>query len=341
MADNSQVFTQPLFLGIDVGGTNIKLGVVDDEGATVCYTKFPSQADQSPESTIGQIKPTIEKLLAETDYSFEEIASVGVGTPGPMDIEGGRLLTPFNMPGWHHFPIKDQLQKTLGKSVTYTNDAGAAAFGEYWIGSGRQYSSMVLITLGTGVGCGIIVNDRSIDGAHSHGAEIGHIVIDTTPDALTCSCGKTGHLEAYASATGIVARAKKALYSHPGSALQQSNMESSPLSALAVSQAADAGDQLAKDLVGQTAEYLGRGIATMAHIIDPEAFILGGAVNFGGDETPLGRSFLDAVIAETRRLIFPVLGEKLVINFAQLGSDAGYVGAAGMARSQLIKSASL
>lgn len=341
MADSSQVFSQPLFLGVDVGGTNIKIGVVDDEGATVCYTKFPSQADQPPEPTIERIRPVVEKLLEDTPYSFEEIAAVGVGTPGPMDIEGGRLLTPFNMPAWHHYPIRSQLQRATGKPVTFTNDAGAAAFGEYWIGSGRQYNSMVLITLGTGVGCGIIVNDMSIDGAHSHGAEVGHVIIDTTPGALLCSCGKRGHLEAYASATGIVARAKTALRTHPESSLLQSNEESSPLSALAVSQAASAGDTLAKELVAETAVYLGRGIAAMAHIIDPEAFILGGAVNFGGDQTPLGRAFLDDVIAAARKLIFPVLGEKLIVNFAKLGSDAGYVGAAGMARAQLVKSASL
>ena len=341
MPDKSKVFSPPLFLGVDVGGTNIKLGVVDDAGTTVCYTKFPSQADKSPEASIEQIKPLIEKLLSEQGYSFDDIAAVGVGTPGPMDIEGGRLLTPYNMPGWHNYPIRDQLKKATGKPVTYTNDAGAAAFGEYWIGSGRQYASMVLITLGTGVGCGIIVDDVSIDGAHSHGAECGHIIIDTSPEALICSCGKAGHLEAYASATGIVARAKAALCNHPESSLMKVNKESSPLSALAVSQAADAGDPLALELVKQTAEYLGRGIATLAHVIDPEAFILGGAVDFGGDETPLGRSFLDGVIAETRRLVFPVLGEELVVNFAKLGGDAGYIGAAGMARSHFAKSASL
>jgi glucokinase len=341
MPDNSSVSSLPLFLGVDVGGTNIKLGVVDDAGKTVCYTKFPSQADKSPDSTIEQIRPLIEKLLSEKEYSFDDVAAVGVGTPGPMDIEGGRLLTPYNMPGWHHYPIRDRLEKATGKPVAYTNDANAAAYGEYWIGSGRQYSSMVLITLGTGVGCGIIVDDVSIDGAHSHGAECGHIIIDTSPEALVCSCGKAGHLEAYASATGIVARAKAALCSRPESSLMTSNRESSPLSALAVSQAADAGDPLAKELVEQTAEYLGRGIATLAHIIDPEAFILGGAVDFGGAQTPLGRSFLDGVIAETRRLVFPVLAENLVVNFAQLGGDAGYIGAAGMARSQFAKSASV
>ena len=341
MADTTKGFSLPLFLGVDVGGTNIKLGVVDDLGQTVCYTKFPSQADRSPDPTIEQIPGLIEKLLSDRGFSFDDVAAVGVGTPGPMDVDGGRLLTPYNMPGWHHYPIREKLQTATGKPVTYTNDANAAAFGEYWIGSGRQYCSMILITLGTGVGGGIIVDDVSIDGAHSHGAECGHIIIDTSPDALMCSCGKTGHLEAYASATGIVARAKAALRDHPESSLNSSNKESSPLSALAVSQAAEAGDPLAKELVKQTANYLGRGIATLAHVIDPEAFILGGAVDFGGDETALGRSFLDGVIAETRRLVFPVLGEQLVVNFAKLGGDAGFIGAAGMARSQFKKSASL
>ena len=341
MADNAQTFTLPLFLGVDVGGTNIKIGVVDDEGSTVCYTKFPSQADQSPDPTIERIRPVVEMLLADTAHTFEDIIAVGVGTPGPMDISGGRLLTPFNMPGWHHYPIVSKIEQATGKPVTYSNDAGAAAFGEYWIGSGRQYKSMILITLGTGVGGGIIVDDVSIDGAHSHGAEVGHISIDTSEDALMCSCGKRGHLEAYASATGIVARAKTALRFHPESSLLNCNGESSPLSALAVSEAAAEGDALALGLVKETAKFLGRGIATMAHIIDPEAFILGGAVNFGGEDTPLGRAFLDDVLAETRRLVFPVLAEKLVVNFAKLGSDAGYVGAAGIARSSLAKSASL
>jgi glucokinase len=341
MAEPSETFITPLFLGVDVGGTNIKLGVVDDQGATVCYTKFPSQADQPPESTIDKVRPVIEKMLADTEFCFDDIAAVGVGTPGPMDIDGGKMLTPFNMLGWHHFPIRDYLKKATGKPVAYANDAAAAAFGEYWIGSGRQYNSMVLITLGTGVGCGIIVNDMSIDGAHSHGAEAGHIIIDTSDDALMCTCGKRGHLEAYASATGIVARAKTALRDHPESSMLQCNNETSPLSALAVSQAASAGDALAKELVQQTADYLARGIATLAHVVDPQAFILGGAVNFGGDESPLGRSFLDRVMAETRKLVFPVVGGKLVVNFAKLGSDAGYVGAAGMARTQFAKSASL
>jgi len=331
----------PLFVGVDVGGTNIKIGVVDDQGDRLAYTKFPPQADQPPEKTIARLKPVVQELLDGAGLKMEDVAAVGVGTPGPMDIACGMILTPFNMPGWHNFPVRDALAKLFNKPVTFANDANAAAFGEFWIGSGRQYCSMILITLGTGVGGGIIIDDVSIDGAHSHGSEIGHICIDTGLDALVCPCGKSGHLEAYASATGIVNRAKEALRSHPESSMLDRNEEASPLSALMVSEAAEAGDQLALQLVSETAMYLGRGIAQLAHVIDPEAFILGGAVDFGGADTALGRSFLDGIIAEAQRLTFPVVAKEMKISFAQLESDAGYVGAAGLARTEFVKSASV
>ncbi len=339
MPNNSSP-TLPLFVGVDVGGTNIKIGVVDDKGDRLAYTKFPTQADQPPEKSIVRIAPVVQELLDGAGLKKDDVAAVGLGTPGPMDIARGMILTPFNMPGWHNFPIRDALSKALDKPVTFTNDANAAAFGEYWIGSGRQYSSMILITLGTGVGGGIIIDDVSIDGAHSHGSEIGHICIDTGLGALVCPCGKSGHLEAYASATGIVNRAKEALRSHPESSMLDCNAESSPLSALMVSQAAEAGDKLALQLVSETAMYLGRGIAQLAHVVDPEAFILGGAVDFGGADTALGRSFLDGIVAEAKRLTFPVVAEEMHVSFAQLESDAGYVGAAGMARAEFMKSAS-
>ena len=332
--------TLPLFVGVDVGGTNIKIGIVDDRGERLAYTKFPTQADQSPEKSLDRIKPVVQELLEGASLKMEDVAAVGLGTPGPMDIGRGLILTPFNMPGWHNFPIRDALSKALDKPVTFANDANAAAFGEYWIGSGRQYCSMILITLGTGVGGGIIIDDVSVDGAHSHGSEIGHICIDTGLDALVCPCGKSGHLEAYASATGIVNRAKEALRSHPDSSMLDRNAEGSPLSALMVSEAAEAGDELALQLVSETAMYLGRGIAQLAHVVDPEAFILGGAVDFGGADTALGRSFLDGILAEAKRLTFPVVAKELAISFAQLESDAGYVGAAGMARTEFMKSAS-
>ena len=327
----------PLFVGVDVGGTNIKIGIVDDEGRTVAKTKFPTMADKEPSLSMAKAKESIDKLLADSGRSMEEVAAVGLGTPGPMDIRAGLILTPSNLPGWRNDPVRELLAEATGKPVTFANDAAAAAFGEFWIGSGRNYNSLVLITLGTGVGGGIIVDNVSIDGAHSHGAEIGHLTIDTSANSRTCPCGHLGHLEAYASATAVVARCSEALAGGAESLLTQEIGEASPLSALMISQAADKGDELSLKIIDETAQYLGHGIAALAHVIDPEAFILGGAMDFGGSKAHVGRRFIDGTIAEVKKLVFPVLAEKLVVRYASLGGDAGYVGAAGLARAEYLK----
>lgn len=328
---------QPFFVGVDVGGTNIKIGIVDDKGRTVAKTKFPTMADKEPSLSFEKAKESIDKLLAESGRTIDEVAGIGLGTPGPMDIKAGLILTPSNLPGWRHDPVKEMLEAATGKPVTFANDAAAAAFGEFWIGSGRQYNSLVLITLGTGVGGGIIVDNISIDGAHSHGAEIGHLTIDTSDSARTCPCGFKGHLEAYASATAVVARCNEALAGGAESLLTQEIGEASPLSALMISQAADKGDCLSLEIIDETAKYLGHGISALAHVIDPEAFILGGAMDFGGSSAHVGRRFIDGAIEEAKKFVFPVLAENLVVRYATLGGDAGYIGAAGLARAVFLK----
>ena len=330
-------FSRPIFAGVDIGGTNVKIGLVDDSGQVIADTKFPTQPDKSPEVAISQARTEFEQLLDPFDLEWEDVAAVGLGTPGPLDISKGMILTPTNLPGWHDFPVRDRLSTALGKKVTYANDAGAAAFGEFWIGGGQAVNSMILLTLGTGVGGGIIINDLSVDGANSHGAEVGHLVIETGPKARICGCGQLGHLEAYASATALVDRTLEAMGDSTTGAntvLRKQTGEASPLSALMISDAAAGGDEFATRMVMETAVYLGRGIAQLAHVVDPAAFILGGAMNFGGNQTELGQRFLDAVMAEARQLVFPVLGQRMIVKFAELGSEAGFVGAAGLSRAQ-------
>ncbi len=335
---NNPGFQLPLFAGVDVGGTNIKIGLVDELGQTVAATKFPTQPDKSPILAFEQVKREFDKLLKESEFGWRDIAAVGLGTPGPMDIEAGMILTPSNLPGWHHFPVRRELEEIIEHPVTYANDAGAAAFGEFWIGGGKHHESIVLITLGTGVGGGIIINELSIDGSHSHGSEVGHIIIDTKDDARLCGCGQTGHLEAYASATALVNRTNEAMTANNGdhcdTILRQQMGEASPLSALMISQAAAAGDELSARMIDETAYYLARGIAILANVVDPAAFILGGAMNFGGAASPLGQKFISDVASATRNLSFPVVAQKLIVEFAELGSAAGYIGAAGLARQK-------
>jgi len=244
--------TAPFFAGIDVGGTNVKIGIVDDNGKIIADNKFPTKAKDSPDVAVEQAKRELTGLLADKGLDWDQVAAVGVGTPGPMDIKAGLILTPNNLPGWHNYPIREKLSQTLDKPVTFANDANAASFGEYWVGGGQAFASMILLTLGTGVGGGIIIDNFSIDGEHSHGAEIGHISIDTSDQARVCSCGVRGHLEAYASATALVDRTREALSTPLGSSscLRKQTGDASPLSALMISNAAEAGDEFALKIGG-------------------------------------------------------------------------------------------
>lgn len=330
---------RPLFLGVDVGGTNIKIGLIDDAGQVLGKASIPTHADQHPDPTMVRVRQATDELLSDLGLPLSEVGAVGLGTPGTMDIPTGMMLDPPNLPGWHHYPVRDRLSAATGRPVWFANDANAAAFGEKWVGSGQKFSSIVFLTLGTGVGGGIIIGDLSIDGENSCGSECGHIIIDYHETARLCGCGQRGHLEAYASATGVTKRAHEALAAGHASSLMRRIATGEALSPLMISEEAAAGDALSREIVLDTAAYLGIGITTLMHTVDPGAVILGGAMTFGGHATPLGEVFLERIRAEVRRRAFPVLAEKTTIDFAALGSDAGFIGAAGIARAGLRKSA--
>ena len=196
----------PFYLGIDLGGTNIKSGVVDDTGRPLSSVSIETQADQGPEVGVENLARAGRMAVEASGLRWDQIAAVGLGSPGTMDLSRGMLLQPPNLPGWDDLPIRDLLAAKLDKRTILQNDANAAAFGEYWAGAGRNTRSLVLFTLGTGVGCGIITEGRIIEGRHSHGGECGHIIIQME-NGRRCGCGAYGHLEAYASATALVKRA--------------------------------------------------------------------------------------------------------------------------------------
>jgi glucokinase len=249
-----------------------------------------------------------------------------------MDVPAGMLLEPPNLRGWDNFPIRDRVSEHCGLPVAFANDANAAAYGEFWVGSGRAFRSMVLLTLGTGVGGGIIIGDHSVDGEHSHGSECGHIIIDHHQDARMCPCGQTGHLEAYGSATAVVKRAHELLDTRRESSVRRRLANGEELTTLLLAEEAEAGDELSMDLILEAAKYLGVGVTSLMHTIDPDGVVLGGAMTFGGHESPVGRKFLDRVREEVAQRTFPVLREKTIVDFASLGADAGFIGAAGIGR---------
>ncbi len=322
----------PFFLGIDVGGTNIKVGLVDDSGRPLSQRSIPTHVDRGAEDGSRRMGETARQVIADAGLTPQRITRVGLGTPGTMDIPAGMLLEPVNLKSWRHFPIRDRVAHHTGLPVTYANDAKAAAYGEFWAGSGRELRSMVLLTLGTGIGGGIIVDGLLVVGEHSHGAECGHIIIDYNDGARLCGCGQRGHLEAYASATAVVKRTQEALDGGRKSSLTARLEVGGELTPIWIAEEATAGDSLCNEIILDTARYLGIGIVSLMHTIDPNGVVLGGAMNFGGSATELGRGFLAAVKAEVQLRALPIPAAKTSITFAQLGGDAGFIGVAGLAR---------
>jgi len=311
----------------------VKVGVVDDRGRPLSWTSIETEPQRGAEDGTRRMARAVLQAVAEAGLEPSQVARVGLGSPGTMDIPAGRILEPHNLPGWINFPIRDTLARECGFSVTFANDAAAAAYGEFWVGSGKGLPSMVLFTLGTGIGCGIIVREQSIDGDHSHGAECGHIIIDYRDDARLCPCGQPGHLEAYAAALAVVKRTREALDAGRTSSLAARIEAGETLTPLLLAQEAETGDELSMEIILDTARYLGVGVVSVMHTIDPSGVVLGGAMNFGCHETAVGRRFLERVREEVRRRAFPVLANKTKVDYAALGADAGFIGAAGLARA--------
>lgn len=355
----------PFFVGVDVGGTNIKIGVVDDAGTVLHHFSIPTRIRRGPEDGAKRMGEAVRRAIRESGIRRRDVGGVGLGTPGTMDVPAGMLIQPHNLPGWFNFPIRDRVRHHCRLPVTYANDANAAAYGEYWVGSGREFDSMVLLTLGTGVGGGVIIGDRLIHGENSHGAELGHVIIDYNAAARVCPCGQLGHLEAYASATAVVKRVKEALgldektkpaRPSPQTSRQTSKAAKKPvtrtkskgvkktslwnrieagdkLTTLVLAEEAAGGDKFSLNIIMETARYLGIGIVNFLHTIDPHGVVLGGSMTFGGNQTELGRQFLARIQAEVRQRAFPVIAERISIEFATLGGNAGFIGVAGLARA--------
>ncbi len=323
----------PLYAGIDVGGTNIKIGIVDDQGHQVAFTKIPTEQELGPQSAAERSSAALTQLVADLGLSSASVVRVGLATPGPMDLQAGILLQPGNLPAWHHSPVRDLFSTACELQVTYANDANAAAFGEFWSGAGATARDMVLVTLGTGVGGGIIINERLLVGAHGAGGELGHIVIDCADDAPNNTLNLRGTLEGYVGSYGVLARVRKALTDSPAvSSLGE--IPDEDLTPLAVANAAETGDAIAMRVVMDTAKFLAIGLATAIHTVDPQSVVIGGAMTFGGAGHPLGEKFLSELRAQTNIRILESLRNNISIDFARLGGDAGFIGAAGLARQE-------
>ena len=303
--------------GVDIGGTTVKLGLFDEQGVLLDKWEIPTDKTNSGEKIIPDIAESIVTRMSEMKITAEDLAGIGVGAPGAVDDSGVLVGGAVNI-GWKPFNIPEAFGAYIKVPVKAANDANVAAYGEMWQGGGKGYNSMVAVTLGTGVGGGIVIGGRLLTGATGAGGEIGHIHLeDNEPDA--CGCGNHGCLEQYASATGIVRLAKRRLALDD----KPSVLRSGELTAKAVFDGVKAGDAVAVEIAEQFGDYLGKGLAAVAGVVNPEAFVIGGGVSKAGE------ILLSYVEPSYKKYVFgPCSGAKFAL--AKLGNDAGIYGAAAL-----------
>ena len=303
------------YLGIDLGGTNIAVGLVAEDGTLLHKDSVPTRSQNGYKTLIADMASLCEKIIVDSGTDRNNITAVGVGCPGLCDVENGVLVFANNL-GLRHAPIRDDLQAALGIPVYIGNDANCAALGESIAGAAKGSDSSITVTLGTGVGGGIIIDQKIVTGAYGGGGEVGHIPICF--DGEACSCGNIGCWEAYASATALIRQAKNAATANSSSRLAAA---SGNITGKAVFDAAAAGDETAQTVIQSYLRYVAIGLASLINTLQPETIVLGGGICAQGDAilAPITKMVEEMVLGG-------VLQSKIVI--AILGNDAGIIGAA-------------
>lgn len=304
-------------IGVDLGGTNLRTALLNADGDILDRSKEATQAAEGHERVIAKLTASIERQRRNAMDRGLSVTAVGVGAPGVIRAGRGVVVKSPNFPDWNDLPLKELLERSLRLPVCVENDANAAALGEHWRGAGKGIDSMILLTLGTGVGGGIILGGRIWRGADGMAGEVGHMTI--LPEGRVCGCGNRGCLEMYASARGIVMTCLERR--------EQSGRErqGEDLTAARVFQEASSGDAVAAGAMRDMGRHLGIGIASLINIFNPEMVVLGGGVK---DAWGL---FIEATREEIRKRAFAYPAERTKIVPSVLGDDAGMVGAAAAA----------
>ncbi len=321
-----------LVLATDLGGTNMRTALLNDKGEILAHMRKPTNADMGKDKVIEKLITTLKATAAKHNIPLKRIEGIGIGFPGPVDVELGVVLNPPNMKGWINIPLRDIMEEEFKMPVTIENDANAAALGEHWMGAGKGTKSLVCITLGTGVGGGIVLNDRVWHGATGIAGEIGHTTI--IRNGFKCNCGNRGCLEAYASATGMVRMMRKAL--------SMGGMDKQSLSVMPVdeekldkdgskyiTELAAKGNKIALRVIKEMIQILGIAIVNLIHILNPEVIVISGGV------TNMGSKLFNPLRQEVKKRAFEKAVEYLRIVPARLGENAGVIGAARSALMQL------
>lgn len=307
-------------IGIDLGGTNIAVGVVNERHEIVSHTSVPTLAHRSPEAVIADMGHAVQAALDQAGITAADCASIGVGSPGTCDSDRGVVVRAYNL-GWYEVPVCQMLTERFGIPARLSNDANCAALAEYVAGAGVGCRNMVLITLGTGVGGGIIIDGKIYAGMRSAGAELGHTVL--VLDGEPCTCGRRGCWEAYASATALIRQTGQAALAHPESLL--ASIPAQDINGRTAFDAAEQGDAAARAVVARYCEYVAAGLTDLVNALAPERILLGGGISRQG-ESLLGpvREYVAAHCFGQRQGAIPVIAE------AKLGNEAGIIGAAAL-----------
>ena len=308
------------FVGIDIGGTNISTGVVDETYKIIGRGKIKTGIGRSYEEIVADVIETVRLSLADADIDLEEIKSIGVGCPGTCNTETGVVEYSNNL-RWNNVPLVADIEKAFGKKTYFDNDANVAAYGEYLAGAAKGAKNAIVITLGTGVGAGIIINGKIFSGSNFAGGEIGHTVI--VVDGYECSCGRKGCFEAYSSATGLIRMTKEAAEQHPESKICQLVETDGKISARTAFNAAKMLDDVGQAVVDKYIKHLACGITNTINIFQPDILCIGGGVCNEGDNLliPLKKEVAKGVYSKNS-------AKNTQICICSLGNDAGIIGAA-------------
>jgi glucokinase len=314
-------------LAVDLGGTKIITAIISNSGQVVAEDRCLTLADEGVSPVIERLFAAIDSLLNRNNMEPSQLGGISLAAAGAIDSDRGVITLSPNLPGWRDVPLGDMVRERYRVDVFLVNDASAAALGEHRFGAGREVSNLILLTLGTGIGGGIIINGEMYLGACGSAAEIGHMVIDV--NGLECGCGNRGCLETLASGTAVAREAVRRINQGEKSSLTAiAGGKIEDITAEKVGTAARKGDSLALDVLSRAGTYLGVGLANLVNIFNPEMIVLGGGM------AELGGLFIDPAKRVVVERAFPISAGAVRIGTAQLGNEAGVYGAAAFALEQ-------
>ncbi len=305
-------------IGVDLGGTNLKIALVSETGEILKEIRRDTQAEKGPEFILSEIEAGVDTLLKETGDAA--VAGIGMGIPGAVDYDNGIVTYPPNLPGWKEVPVRDRFSRKFHLPVFVDNDANVAALAEKAHGAGRGANHLICITLGTGVGSGLILNGKLFHGAVGAAGEFGHTTIRY--DGPQCNCGNYGCIERYVGAQYIVERAVDKLATYPDSALQQFLLEGKDVTPKVLNELAERGDALCLETLRETGELLGIALVSVVNLLNLELIVIAGGISNAGEK------LFEPIRRKIRELALPLPRSTVQVKKAEMGDRAGVVGAA-------------